>query len=35
MDIGFSVHTQLAAHRMNWDPEVEGKVKVEFLHLVG
>ncbi|KAK4446429.1 hypothetical protein QBC34DRAFT_496939 [Podospora aff. communis PSN243] len=35
VDMAFSVHTQLAAHGMRWDPEVEEAVRAEFLRRIG
>ncbi|KAK0657805.1 hypothetical protein B0T16DRAFT_425908 [Cercophora newfieldiana] len=35
VDMAFSVHAQLTAHGMKWDPEVADKVKAEFLRRVG
>jgi len=35
VDMAFSIHAQLTANGMRWDPEVEGEVKAEFLRRVG
>lgn len=35
VDMAFSLHAQLMAHGMRWDPEVDGAIKAEFARRAG